>query len=120
MDAPNYILIGKRIKERRLDLGLTQEKLAEAAGVGIQHTSKIENGHTKLSLPAIISIANVLETTVDNLLMDSIDASQPAVVHEMESSIFADCTPAELSVLRATASALKRALREQNSVRIEK
>jgi transcriptional regulator with XRE-family HTH domain len=112
MDAPDYTLIGKRIKERRLDLGLTQEKLAEAAGVGIQHTSKIENGHTKLSLPVIISIANALNTTVDNLLLDNIDASRPDVIHEMESSIFSDCSAEELNILRKTATALKRALRE--------
>jgi len=62
---PDYTLIGKRIRERRLALKLTQERIAEAADVGIQHMSKIENGHTKLSLPCLIAIANALQTTVD-------------------------------------------------------
>ena len=51
---PDYTLIGKRIKEHLIALKLTQEWLAESADVGIQRMSKIENGHTKLSLPCLI------------------------------------------------------------------
>ena len=119
MYMPDYIRIGQRIRTRRLALGLTQENLAEAVGVGIQHMSKIENGNTKLSLPCIIAIANALQTTVDALLLDSVEASQPDVIREMESSIFADCTPSELSVLRPTVTVLKQALREQNQSKHE-
>jgi len=108
--TPDYGLIGARIKERRLDLNLTQEVLAESAGIGTQHMSKIENGHTKLSLPCLISIANTLETTVDNLLMDSISVSKPSVIVEAD-SIFADCTPSEIFVITQTVNVLKQSLR---------
>ncbi len=109
---PNYSLIGKRIKENRLALKLTQETLAESAGIGIQHMSKIENGHTKLSLPCIISLANALQTTVDHLLMDSVDASKPDVLRNAD-SVFSDCTPSESYVLTQTVNALKQSLRSQ-------
>ena len=108
--TPDYILIGQRIKARRLALKLTQETLSEAAEISIQHMSKIENGHTKLSLPCLIAIANVLNTTVDNLLMDSIDVSKPDVIREAE-SIFADCTPSEVFVIAQTVNTLKQSLR---------
>ncbi|MCL2513483.1 MAG: helix-turn-helix transcriptional regulator [Oscillospiraceae bacterium] len=107
---PDYELIGRRIKERRLALKLTQETLAEFAGIGIQHMSKIENGHTKLSLPCLIALANALKTTVDHLLMDSIDVSAPDIIREAE-SVFSDCTPAEIFVITQTINALKQSLR---------
>ncbi|MDR0292868.1 MAG: helix-turn-helix transcriptional regulator [Oscillospiraceae bacterium] len=107
---PDYGLIGRRIKERRLALKLTQETLAEAAEISIQHMSKIENGHTKLSLPCLIALANALQTTVDHLLMDSMGASKPDVIRDAE-SIFADCTPSEVFVLTQTVNALKQSLR---------
>ena len=107
---PDYSLIGLRIRERRLFLKLTQETLAEAAGIGVQHMSKIENGHTKLSLPCLIALANALQTTVDHLLMDNIHKSRSDVVREAE-SVYTDCTPSELYIIRQTVNALKQSLR---------
>jgi transcriptional regulator with XRE-family HTH domain len=113
MNMPDYNQIGQRIRERRLAAGLTQEQLAEAAGVGVQHMSKIENGGTKLSLPCLMAVANAMDVTVDSLLMDNITASRPDMIRELEDSIFADCSTAELAILKATVTALKRALHEQ-------
>lgn len=108
--SPDYRLIGVRIKEHRLALKLTQETLAESAGIGIQHMSKIENGSTKLSLPCLISLANALRTTVDNLLMDSVIVSRPSVMEKAD-SMFADCTPSEIYVITQTITALKQSIR---------
>ena len=110
--TPDYNLIGKRIKERRLELKLTQETLSETAGIGIQHMSKIENGNTKLSLPCLIALANALNATVDSFLMDNIAASKCDVIRDAE-SIFSDCTPAETFVIKQTINTLKRSLREK-------
>jgi hypothetical protein len=74
--------------------------------------SKIENGHTKLSLPCMIAIANALSTTVDSLLMDNITVSKPDVIRNAD-SIFFDCTPSELFVITQTIEALKRSIREK-------
>ncbi len=107
---PDYKLIGERIKERRLALKLTQEYLAEEAGIGIQHMSKIENGNTKLSLPCLIAVANALQTTVNHLLSDSVAASKPDMVLHAD-SIFADCTSAEIYVITQTINTLKKSMR---------
>ena len=107
---PDYNIIGKRIKERRLHLKLTQETLSESAGIGIQHMSKIENGNTKLSLPCLIALANALNTTVDYFLMDNINASKQDIIKDAE-SIFSDCTPSEIFVIKQTINTLKQSLR---------
>jgi transcriptional regulator with XRE-family HTH domain len=112
MPMPDYNLIGERIRERRLTLKLTQESLAEQAGIGIQHMSKIENGNTKLSLPCLISIANALKTTVNHLLSDSVTASRPEMVLNAD-SIFSDCTPSEIYVIMQTINTLKKSMRSK-------
>ena len=40
----DYAVIGKRIQLSRQNKGITQEKLAERAGISVVYLSKIENG----------------------------------------------------------------------------
>ena len=54
----DYKEIGKRVKIARIRADLTQEVLAEKAGLSITHMSNIENGHSKLSLPMAVALAN--------------------------------------------------------------
>ncbi len=68
----DYKAIGKRIKIARIQAELSQEALAEKADLSPTHMSSIENANTKLSLPMLISIANVLSVSADTLLCDSV------------------------------------------------
>lgn len=68
----DYKEIGKRVKIARIRADLTQEALAEKAGLSITHMSNIENGHSKLSLPMAVALANVLSVSVDEFLCDSV------------------------------------------------
>ena len=52
----DYKEIGKRVKIARIRADLTQEALAEKAGLSITHMSNIENGHSKLSLPMAVAL----------------------------------------------------------------
>ena len=56
----DYKFLGSRIRAVRLEKKITQEKLAEAAGVGVTHISHIETGKTKLSVQCLLDIANAL------------------------------------------------------------
>ncbi len=66
----DYQKIGERIKRLRMKQGKTQRFIAEAINNSVQHVSNIENGNTKLSLIALINIANALEVTTDVILCD--------------------------------------------------
>lgn len=72
----DYILLGKRIKEERLKLNLTQENLAEKINVSTSYIGQIERGERSLSLDTLVNICNVLGVTVDYLLKDSINISK--------------------------------------------
>ena len=57
----DYGAIGKRIRAARMKMSMTQETLSNLIDVSPTYISTIENGHTKLSLPTLISIALLLK-----------------------------------------------------------
>ena len=61
----NFKAIGVKIKERRQQLGITQEHIANVLDVNPSHISNIECGRANPSLTALVKIANILECSVD-------------------------------------------------------
>jgi len=108
----DYKSIGERIKQQRLDMGLTQDKLSEAVGIGVQHLSKVENGKATLSLTCLVALANELQTTTDHLLMDNLPAATPHLLSEAQ-VLLGDCSPTELYILLKTMATLKESLRHK-------
>ena len=68
----DYIALGKRIREERLRLNLTQEKLAEHVGLTTAYIGQIERGERSLALDKLVLIVNCLGVTVDYILSDSV------------------------------------------------
>lgn len=61
--------IGERIKERRLELGMTQEELADKVGFKTRASvSRLEGGDRNIPLSKLRKLAEVLETTVGYLM----------------------------------------------------
>ncbi len=67
--------IGKRIKERREALGMTQEQFAEKAGLTTNYISTIERGASFPRYDKLITILNALETSADSIFCDVVTAS---------------------------------------------
>ncbi len=59
-----------RVRERRQGLGLTQEQLAERAGVSRQTIISIEGGRYDPSLPLALRLARLLGQRVEDLFID--------------------------------------------------
>ena len=112
----DYKAIGKRIKIARIKADLTQERLAEMVEISPTHMSNIETGTTRVSLTAIVSLANALSVTVDDLLCDSVVKSK--VQLEMDiAGILADCDEYEIRMVKDMAQALKETLRRDAHLR---
>lgn len=62
--------IGKRVKARREELGMTQEELAEKVGVGINYISTLERGVSFPRCDRLIKVLNGLETSADSIFCD--------------------------------------------------
>ncbi len=62
-----YKNLGKNIKKRRKELGLTQQELADKLGISLNFMGKIEVAFSKPSLDTLIDMAEKMETTVSEL-----------------------------------------------------
>jgi transcriptional regulator with XRE-family HTH domain len=60
-------LIGQRIAEARLKLGLTQEELAERVGLAAENLSRAERGKALLKVNKLVAVADVLGVSIDDL-----------------------------------------------------
>jgi ribosome-binding protein aMBF1 (putative translation factor) len=49
-------ILGERLKEERLKVGLTQEQLAKKIGTKKSYISRVENGHTDLQVSTLFKI----------------------------------------------------------------
>lgn len=61
-------MIGKRLKELRIQKGLSQQELGTAIGVTKVSICGYENGSRLPNLEKLVKLAEVLETTTDYLL----------------------------------------------------
>ena len=80
----DFIILGKRIRDERLLLRLTLEKLAEKVDKSSNFIGQIERGERKLSLETLVDIANALGTTIDYLLRDNVKVSEDNAVNEID------------------------------------
>lgn len=112
----DYKAIGKRIKIARIKADLTQERLAETVEISPTHLSNIETGTTRVSLTAIVNLANALSVTVDDLLCDSVIQAKPQFEKDI-AALLEDCDEYEIRMVRDMAQALKDTLRRDAHLR---
>lgn len=62
--------LGNNIRERRHTLGMSQEKLADAAGLHRTYIGAVERGERNVSIDNIILIASALNINAKQLLED--------------------------------------------------
>ena len=64
---PNNVLpiLGERLKKARKDRGLTQEQLAERAGLSARHIAKIEKGDVNPSFEVLSTLVKTLGVSFD-------------------------------------------------------
>ncbi len=112
----DYKSIGKRIKIARIKADLTQERLSEIVSVSPSHMSNIETGTTRVSLTTLVTIANALSVTADDLLCDSIIKARTPYENDI-ADILDDCDEYEIRMIADIAKALKDTLRKDEHLR---
>lgn len=63
-------ILAQNIRKRRLDLGVSQEGLAELCGLHRTYISAVELGHRNVTLKTLTRIAVALRTSPVSLLQD--------------------------------------------------
>ena len=111
----DYSGIGKRIKNYREKLKMTQQMLGEETDYSVQHISHIETVKTKLSVKCLLDIANALQVSVDELVCGYVSSSSVIVDREI-SNLMEDCSPQEKQIILETIKALKESLRKNRNI----
>lgn len=106
----DYKFLGSRIRAIRLQRKITQEKLAEAAGVGVTHISHIETGNSIPSLQTLVNIINALECSADELLCIEVEQARP-FLNNWLCDIVSDCDSSEMKLIADTVLSLKNWMR---------
>jgi transcriptional regulator with XRE-family HTH domain len=69
-DRTLLLSLGERVKALRVTRGLSQEELAERAGMSLKHLGEIERAVTEPSITAVLGLAKGLEVRVLDLMPD--------------------------------------------------
>lgn len=78
-ESGDALMLGRRIRERRTELGMTLEQLASAVDRAPSQLSAIENGKREPRLPLLRALATALRSTVDDLLLDEAPSERAAL-----------------------------------------
>ena len=95
----NYIDLGVRIKRRREELKMSQAELASQADLSTQHISNVENARSKIGLDKLVTISNVLDCSVDELLCGSMKSGSRSVYSDEIADIIEDFSDTEMRTL---------------------
>jgi transcriptional regulator with XRE-family HTH domain len=71
-DGPDALdlAMGRRLKERRQQLGQSQQALAEAVGITFQQLQKYERGVNRISFSRLVQLARALRCRLSDLVED--------------------------------------------------
>jgi transcriptional regulator with XRE-family HTH domain len=81
------ILVGKRIRIRRMQLSMSQTELANKLGITFQQVQKYENGSNRVSCSRLYEIAKCLSTPITFFFSDTdIEKSGVELIDDVELS----------------------------------
>lgn len=79
----DYIALGMRIKNKRLEQNLTQEQVAEHVDLSSVYIGQIERGERKMTIETLVKLANFLNASIEELLKDSTSENVNARLNEL-------------------------------------
>lgn len=78
MKHPVDVHVGKKIRQRRWMIGMTQQQLADAVGIKFQQIQKYETGMNRVSASRLWDVAGALGVQID-FFFDGLDATAVGV-----------------------------------------
>ena len=91
----DYKALGAKLKQKRLSLDLTQEKVAEKLDLSESFYSRIERGDRVLSVETLVKVARFFNVSLDYLLMDSTQGGLEEKLSVEIDVIFRDKSPSQ-------------------------
>ena len=96
--APDYSVIGKRIKEARNNQNLTHEELADELNISVAFLSRVETGKSHINLKRLTQIAEFLKVSPGYLLTGSNTTSKDYLKEDFK-NILDKCSPEQQKLI---------------------
>lgn len=90
MGVNNFIQVGSRIKQIRIDKGLTQKDVAEKLNIPVSTYANYENNNREPNSNIIKGIADVLNVSVDVLITDNEVIKTLAYIYKFFNNFISD------------------------------
>lgn len=112
MNGIDYESIGLRIRHYRSNVRkLSQEQLAEKADISRSFLAQVETNLRLPSLETIIAIANALDVSANDLLVDNLMNTGASIDSDIH-YLLLDCSEAESALITKAAKELRKVLRD--------
>ena len=82
--TPIDIIIGNRIRARRLALRMSQEKLGDSLGLTFQQIQKYEKGINRVTASRLVDIAAVLRAPIDTFFDQNRSETETAFLEDAD------------------------------------
>ncbi len=70
-------ILGQRIREERMRIGLTQEQIAEYIDVSTTYIGLVERGERSITLEKLVLLSECFHVTIDSLLREAPGPDSP-------------------------------------------
>ena len=94
MEKQQLIEIGHRLRQKRTELGLTREQLAELADIGAGFYGQLEVGTSQMSMDTLVKLANCFHVSTDYIIFGEKEPGDPSPIIELLNH----CTDRELKL----------------------
>ena len=111
----DFAVIGSHIKYYRNKRGYSQAELAEKIGSSVPYISYVETGKKQIGVEYLVRIAEVLNVSVDGLLMGNTMTDKESAL-EILDELFRDTSPYEKAIIIETARSAKQTLRKYSTL----
>ncbi len=96
--AIDYKIVGERLKAARIRKKYTQEYLAEQMDVSVVYISRIERGNSKINLPRLNQMCNLLGVSEGQILNGVASTSKMYLNGEL-ATLLKNCPPEKLKLI---------------------
>ena len=79
----DFYLLGQKIRGLRTLHHFSQADLAELIDVSTNYIGQIERGDRKPSIETLVTLCNVLGTSMDYILSDSLTTNEDQLIHDI-------------------------------------
>lgn len=101
----NYSIIGVRLKQARINKGITQEKLAEDLGVSVPYVSRIERGSTSINLKRLAEMCALLDVSEGEILSGAASESS-SYLNTAFSDLLKNCPSEKIDLIYKVAKVI--------------